>query len=511
MDKSLLTLITFLPSVGAAIMLLSPNGRPGLIRAIAALTTGVVFALTLYLWWIFDAAAIKAGGGALAGYDARTLTEIPWIKTYNIYYRLGVDGLSVMLLVLTGLLSFLAVFSAFSVVKQVKAFYVLYMVLVTGMMGVFTSLDFFLFYVFWEVMLLPMYFLIGIWGGPRKEYAAIKFFIYTLLGSVLILLVMLAYYFKMSSTGQAQYAFNIPELVARQPFHVAGGPTLLQCLLFWGLFIGFAIKVPIFPFHTWLPDAHVEAPTAISVILAGVLLKMGGYGFLRLNWPLLPDVASLPSVVSFLAVLGVVNIIYGALCALGQSDFKRLVAYSSVSHMGYVLLGIAILKSEAVNGAIFQMFAHGLSSAMMFMLVGVVYDRAHHRDIARLGGLATHMPVYFGLAVIGFFASLGLPSTVGFIGEVMVLLGAFRYSAWLACITTVGMLLTAGYILWTMQRVYLGKAKPEYEAFADCKASELAAIVPLALLCIVFGLLPMLALNVYASSTEVFMRLFAAL
>ncbi|HOT50100.1 MAG TPA: proton-conducting transporter membrane subunit, partial [Candidatus Hydrogenedentes bacterium] len=234
MDKSLLTLITFLPLAGAVVMLLAPNGRPGLIRAIAAATTGIVFLLTLYLWWIFDAAAIKTGG-ALAAYDARTLIEIPWITAYNIYYRLGVDGLSVMLIVLTGLLSFLATFSAFSVVKQVKAFYVLYMLLVTGMMGVFMALDFFLFYVFWEVMLLPMYFLIGIWGGPRKEYAAIKFFIYTLLGSVLILLVMLAYYFKMSSMGQAQYAFNIPELVARQPFHVAGGPTLFQYLLFWGL------------------------------------------------------------------------------------------------------------------------------------------------------------------------------------------------------------------------------------------------------------------------------------
>lgn len=507
MDKSLLTLITFLPLAGAGVMLLAPNGRPGLIRAIATVTTGIVFALTLYLWWIFDANAIRAGA-AYAGYDARTLVEVPWIKTYSIYYRLGVDGLSVMLIALTGLLSFLATFSAFSVVKQVKGFYVLYMLLITGMMGVFTALDFFLFYVFWEVMLLPMYFLIGIWGGPRKEYAAIKFFIYTLLGSVLILLVMLAYYFKMSSTGQGLYAFNIPELVARQPFHVAGETTLLQCLLFWGLFIGFAIKVPIFPFHTWLPDAHVEAPTAISVILAGVLLKMGGYGFLRLNWPLLPDVAKLPGVMWFLAVLGVVNIVYGALCALGQSDFKRLVAYSSVSHMGYVLLGMAILKTEAVNGAIFQMFAHGLSSAMMFMLVGVVYERAHHRDIARLGGIATHMPVYFGLAVVGFFASLGLPALVGFIGEIMVLFGTFRYNAALAACTTVGMLLTAGYILWTMQRVYLGKAKPEYEGFPDCNWWELVSIVPLGVLCVVFGVLPMLVLNVYTPTTEVFMKLF---
>jgi NADH-quinone oxidoreductase subunit M len=355
---------------------------------------------------------------------------------------------------------------------------------------------------------LPMYFLIGIWGGPRREYAAIKFFIYTLLGSVLILLVMLAYYFKMTSAGLGQYAFNIPELVARHPFRVPGGPTTFQYLMFWGLFIGFAIKVPIFPFHTWLPDAHVEAPTAISVILAGVLLKMGGYGILRLNYPLLPEVGAQTGVMYFLAILGVVNIVYGALCALGQSDFKRLVAYSSVSHMGYCLLGIAVLKTEAVNGAIFQMFAHGLSSAMMFMLVGVVYERAHHREIARFGGLGTHMPVYFALALVGFFASLGLPGLVGFIGEVMVFLGAFQYSPWIAGISTVGMLLTAGYILWTMQRVFLGNAKPEYAGYPDCNRWELIAIVPLGVLSIVFGVFPSIVLNMFQSSTEVFMQLF---
>ncbi len=508
MDKALLSLITFLPLVGGLLMLLTPSRWPNAIRGLAVLTSGIVFLLTLYLWRIFDPASIAAVGVGYPGYDARTLTEVPWIGAYHIYFRLGVDGLSVLLIVLTGLLSFLACFTAFTVRKQVKGFYVLFMLLMTGMMGVFVALDFFLFYVFWELMLLPMYFLIGIWGGPRKEYAAIKFFIYTLLGSVLILLVMLAYYFKMTSIGLGEYAFNIPQLVASKPFAIPGGPTLFQYLMFWALFIGFAIKVPIFPFHTWLPDAHVEAPTAISVILAGVLLKMGGYGILRLNYPLLPEVGAQTGVMWFLALLGVVNIIYGALCALGQTDFKRLVAYSSVSHMGYVLLGIAILKTEAVNGAIFQMFAHGLSSAMMFMLVGVVYERAHHRDLNRFGGIAVQMPVYFSLSVIGFFASLGLPALVGFIGEVMVFLGAFKYSPWLAGISTVGMLLTAGYILWTMQRVYLGNAKPEHASFSDCNRWELISIGPLAVLCIVFGVAPMIALNMYASSTEVFMNLF---
>jgi len=507
MEKSLLSLITFLPLAGAGLMLMTPSNRPNVIRWLAAATTAVVFLLTLYLWRIFEPAAYVAAN-PYSAYDAKTLVSVPWISAYHIYYRLGVDGLSVLLIVLTGLLSFLAVFSAFTIKKQVKGFYVLFMLLVTGMMGVFCALDFFLFYVFWEVMLLPMYFLIGIWGGPRKEYAAIKFFIYTLLGSVLILLVVLAYYFKMTSMGQAQYAFDIPQLIAMRPFNVPGGPTFFQFLLFFALFIGFAIKVPIVPFHTWLPDAHVEAPTSISVILAGVLLKMGGYGILRLNYPLLPEVGAHNGVMWFLAILGVVNIIYGAFCALGQTDFKRLVAYSSVSHMGYVLLGIAILKTEAVNGAIFQMFAHGLSSAMMFMLVGVVYERAHHRDLARFGGIAVQMPVYFALAVVGFFASLGLPALVGFIGEVMVFLGTFTFSPWLAAVSTLGMLLTAAYILWTMQRVYLGPARPEHAQFADCNRWELISIVPLAALCILFGILPTLALNVFQSSTEVFLSFF---
>jgi NADH-quinone oxidoreductase subunit M len=513
MDKALLSLIVFLPLVGAALILVTPRGRDNAIRALAVATSAIVFLLTMYLWYGFDASgpvptSIVPGAGVMTGYDAKTWTEFAWIAPYHIYFRLGVDGLSVMLLGLTGLLSFLAVFSAFTIKTKVKAFFVLYMLLMTGMMGVFVALDFFLFYVFWELMLLPMYFLIGIWGGPRKEYAAIKFFIYTLLGSVLILLVLLAFYFKTVSMGMPQLAFHIPALVALKPFHLAGGPTLLQYFMFFALFIGFAIKVPIFPFHTWLPDAHVEAPTAISVILAGVLLKMGGYGILRLNYPLLPEVGAQHGVMLFLACLGVVNIIYGAFCALGQTDFKRMVAYSSVSHMGYVLLGIAVLRSEAVNGAIFQMFAHGISSAMMFMLVGVVYERAHHRDLNRFGGLAIQMPNYFALSVVGFFASLGLPGLVGFVGEILVFLGAFQYNPWIAGVASIGMLLTAAYILWTMQRVYLGPAKPEHASFPDCNPWERIAIVPLAVCSILFGVMPGLVLGVFASSTETFLNLF---
>lgn len=506
MDKSLLTLITFTPIVGIIFILFIPTNLSNIIRYISVATTAIVLALSIYLYFIFNGELLHTNG-AYSAYDQKTFIEIPWIDSFHIYYRLGVDGLSVLLILLTGLLSFLATFTAFSVKKQVKAFFVLYLLLVSGMMGVFVSLDFFLFYVFWELMLLPMYFLIGIWGSENRAYAAIKFFLYTLLGSVLILLVILAFYVKMTSIGAAEYAFNIPELVARKPFGSAAEPSLLQHLLFWGLFIGFAIKVPIFPFHTWLPDAHVEAPTAISVILAGVLLKMGGYGLLRLGYPLLPEVASQQSVMFFLASLGVVNIIYGAFCALGQTDFKRLVAYSSISHMGYVLLGLAVLSEEGVNGAIFQMFAHGISSAMMFMIVGVAYERAHHRVIARFGGLGVQMPVYFALAIVGFFASLGLPSLVGFIGEIMVLLGAFQYSIWLTCPATLGMLLTAAYILWTMQRVFLGEAKKEHAQYADCYSWELIALCPLAVCSIVFGIMPKLVLDIFSSSTKIFLSI----
>jgi NADH-quinone oxidoreductase subunit M len=509
MDKLLLTLITFFPLVGAVGVLLAPSHRYNLIRGISVATCAVVCILSFYLAAI-HVGAKEAASAAYIGYGANTLVDVPWISQYNIHFRMGVDGFSVLLVALTGALSLLAAFTGFSIQRQVKGFYALYLLLVTGMMGVFMSLDFFLFYIFWETMLLPMYFLIGIWGGPRKEYAAIKFFIYTLAGSVLMLLVILAYYFKMTSLGLGQYAFDIPELIARRPFSVPGGPTMLQFLMFWGLFVCFAIKIPIVPFHTWLPDAHVEAPTAISVILAGVLLKMGGYGLLRLNWPLLPEVASNHNVICFLAILGVVNIIYGAFCALGQTDFKRLVAYSSVSHMGYCLLGIATLTSEGINGSVFQMFAHGLSSGMMFMLVGVIYDRAHHRDINRFGGIGSHMPIYFSLSIIGFFASLGLPGMVGFIGEVMVFLGAFKYNVWIAAVSSIGLVLTAAYILWTMQRVYLGKPRPEYEGFADCNWWEKISLVPLAIACILFGVFPMLILNLYTETTQTFLGIIQA-
>jgi NADH-quinone oxidoreductase subunit M len=500
MEQHLLSAIIFTPLLGALLIFATPAHKQTLIKTFATLTTTVVFLLTLWIAHSYTANYIASDTAALAGFDMRTFVEFEWVKNFHIYYRLGIDGLSAVMLLLTGFLFLIAGFVAFSIQKHIKSFFALYLLLLCGVVGIFTSLDLFLFYIFWELMLIPMYFLIGIWGGEQKEHAAMKFFLYTFFGSVLILIVILAFYFKMVSLGLSEFAFNIPELISRQPFtDLTDKDSVIALTLFWLLFIGFAIKMPIFPFHTWLPTAHVQAPTAISVILAGVLLKLGSYGLLRLNIPLFSEIVRLDWVMLILAVLGVINIIYGAFCALGQKDLKSLVAYSSISHIGYILLGIATLTVIGTNGAIFQMLAHGLSSAMLFVIVGVLYERAHHREIAKFGGLAAQMPVFFSVALIGFFASLGLPMLCGFVGEIMVLLGAYAYNRTIAVLAIGGMLLTAGYLLWTIQRVFLGAKKIEYSTFKDCSAFELICLVPLALACIVFGIFPNLLLSIYAS------------
>jgi NADH-quinone oxidoreductase subunit M len=508
----ILSWIVFLPVIGMVVMALIPGrAGPNPIRWVSLLFSFGVFVLSTVLLFEFYAIPAEARDsfiglkGAQFPGDATALFEekARWIGEYNIWYHLGADGLSVILVFLTGLLSFLAIFAAWNIEKAVKGFHMMYMLLITGMLGVFVALDLFLFYVFWEIMLLPMYFLIGIWGGPRKEYAAIKFFLYTLAGSVLMLIAILVLYMK-------YHTFSIPELIANPPFR---DNLLMANLLWWGFFIAFAIKIPMFPFHTWLPDAHVEAPTAISVILAGVLLKLGGYGILRVNFPVFPD--STAYFIGVIAVFGVINIIYGAFCAMAQTDFKKLVAYSSVSHMGYVLLGMAALNGEGMNGAVFQMFNHGTSSAMMFLVVGVLYDRAHHRDIARFGGIGLQMPKYLTLAIIAFFASLGLPGLNSFISEVMVFLGAFKSTSTLAfpqafglvfsmkvltMLGTIGVVLGAAYLLYTIQRVYLGQPKPEYSGFPDANRLEYASLVPLAGISIVLGIFPGLALNVFSGA-----------
>jgi NADH-quinone oxidoreductase subunit M len=426
-----------------------------------------------------------------------------WIPAFNIYYFLGVDGINLPLVLLTSFLSMLAMWASWPITKSVRGYCILFLLLETGMLGVFLSLDFFLFYVFWEVMLLPMYFLIGIWGGPRREYAAIKFFLFTLVGSVLMLVAILMLYFS-----SAPHTFNMLTLAeigqqTNSPFHqIALWGKSVSWWVFILLFIGFVIKLPAVPVHTWLPDAHVEAPTPISMILAGVLLKMGGYGILRACYPICPDAGY--SLAWFVCGLGVLSMVYGALAALAQKDFKRLVAYSSVSHMGYVLLGIGAWSATAgiqyntdywtmgMSGAMFQMIAHGISSAGMFFLVGVIYERVHHRNLDQFGGLFAKMPLYSGISMGIFFAALGLPGLCGFIGEFFVVLGAWSYSKTLAIIAASVVILTAGYILWTIQRVYLGTEYkgPHGDALKPMTRREIAIAVPLLVLAVVFGVYP---------------------
>lgn len=435
-----------------------------------------------------------------------------WIPAFNIHYFVGVDGLSLPLIFLTALLTFLCLVYSWNFDgdkepekrRPLKAFFILFMLLEAGLMGVFVSLDLFLFYVFWEVVLLPSYFLIGIWGGENRNYAAIKFFIYTLVGSVLMLVAMLALYFCIEPN-----TFNMLALIEQADQPVFRGP--FGYWIFAAMFVAFAIKVPVFPFHTWLPDAHVQAPTAFSVMLAGVMLKMGGYGFFRLAYPLCPEAATSDMFIYGVALLGVINLIYGAFVALGQSDFKSLVAYSSVSHMGYVMLGLAAFTPAAIMGASLQMFNHGVSSAMMFFIVGVIYDRAHHRDLNKFGGLALQMPWYFGFAIIGFFASLGLPGLNGFISEFLVFFGVYQSTVvpkWMLMAALPCLVLTAAYILWTIKRVFLGELTNEkYKKFPDLNFNEVVALAPLGLMCIVVGVYPRIVTDVMRPAMDAILEL----
>jgi NADH-quinone oxidoreductase subunit M len=601
-DVIWMSLVVFVPSAFALGLIFFPRGKEEAMRWWSLFGTALTLGLSLCMFVSFYKDTIEKNNAAFnpadrykAALDYRALDQemrpaaeehirsddwlarYPWIPRFNIEYFVGTDGISMALVLLTTLLSFLAMIASWKIDRFVKGYCILFLILETGMLGTFLALDFFLFYIFWEVMLLPMYFLIGIWGGPRREYAAIKFFLYTLFGSVFILIALLAFYFTdvrdfaspqvvretLDRVKRENPSLSKEEIEKRAEVHTfdilvlqRAGKAALQYLnhqpvtstaareelallhqlpesagkaeeikkararvaaeeaglqkrmegqaffqpwfqytMFWFLFVGFAIKVPIFPFHTWLPDAHVEAPTPISMILAGVLLKMGGYGIIRIAYPICPWAAE--QLAYWIALLGVVNIVYGAFAAMAQTDFKKLVAYSSISHMGYVILGIAVWSAPqkaqywtwGMNGAMFQMLAHGITSAGMFFLVGVIYDRAHHRNLDNFRGLYEPMPLYGGLSAVIFFGALGLPGLCGFVGEFMVVLATWNYDPTFSVLAALTVVLTASYILWTLQRVFMG-TNPQYKNYADMSVREIVCAVPLVVLAILLGVLP---------------------
>ena len=491
----LLSLMIFIPLLGMVVVLLLPRKSEELVKRATLLFTLIPLALAVALFISYDRSA--------AG--TQYVVNVPWIQAFNIQYHVGIDGLSVTLLLLTALLGPICVIASWrNIEKGIKAYMALFLLLETGMLGFFAALDLFLFYVFFELTLLPMYFLIGVWGGPRREYAAIKFFLYTLFGSVLMLVAMIAVYLNSGAPGAR--TFDIPTLItlAATEGHALNDPNF-QIWAFVGFFIGFAVKVPIFPFHTWLPDAHVEAPTAISVILAGILLKMGTYGLVRVNMAMFPQGMDFfcngtGTWGNSLALLGFVNIVYGSFCALAQTDFKKLVAYSSIGHMGFVILGLAARNPEGITGAILQMFNHGVISGMLFLLVGVLYDRAHHREINGFGGLGAKMPIYTGITTLAFMASLGLPGLSGFVGEALALLGAYDKFKMLTILSTIGIVVGAAYFLWTLQRVFFGTLNPKYEALPEINGREILTLAPLGILTIVLGVWPNFAIDMFRES-----------
>ncbi|MEA2031248.1 MAG: NADH-quinone oxidoreductase subunit M [candidate division Zixibacteria bacterium] len=473
MESQILTLVTFFPLFGIVLMLAVPKNQHNTLKSVCLIIAFVTMLLSIWMYAMFDPIAN----------GMQFEVDIPWITSLGIHYHMGIDGISLLLILLTSVLSVLAILSSWiSITKAVKGYYISMLLLEVGMIGVFCSLDLFMFYVFWELMLIPMYFIIGLWGGPRRMYAAIKFVLFTMFGSLLMLVAILYLVFAYQSYF-GEYSFDMLKMIE---LPIAYGP---QLYLFGAFALAFAIKVPLFPFHTWLPDAHVQAPTAGSVILAGVLLKMGTYGFVRICLPIFPEatVAFLP----YISILSLIAIIYGALVAMVQKDVKSLVAFSSVSHMGFIMLGIFALNLQGIEGAVLQMLNHGISTGALFLIVGMIYERRHTRLIEEFGGIAKVMPVFATFFMIATLSSIGLPLTNGFVGEFLILLGAFKANTVYGIIAASGVILSACYMLWMYQRVIFGKVtKPENEKLKDVNWREKLILIPIVIFIFWIGVYP---------------------